>query len=420
MVNERDPDRVDWLDLGPEPDLHSSHHHSRRWRWWGLLLAAMAAALLLTRNEHVPQPLSGVDAASAGATQSPSALAGRPLPGPSQSWNVGAPMPGAPSGSTPAQHGRARAVTVTDLGHPLLPGAGNWELFGQGPGVVVRVELGRGRITHTSVPDVGSASPIFFVVGQDRAIVHPMDFVQGYVVRDGMPAAPLPPALDQAASTLPGPDLRHLWAETRTGTATALSLLTMDGRPAGVQIPIPKDATVQASDRAGNVIMFGIGGMYDLRQDGMHRITSGTLLAVGPTRWLTLECDERYQCRSMVIDRATGARRAVNAMLDAYEQNAGAISPDGRMAALLQPNRIGASAVHLLDLTTGADLLTGVTTSSDQTLGGRTLVWSPDSRWLFVTDGAGRVLAMNRAGRSVVLDVQVGPIDQIALRAAPR
>lgn len=423
MVNERDPDRVDWLDLGPELDLDSSHHYSRRWRWWGLLLAAMvAAALLLTRNEQVTQPLAGVDAATAGATQSPSVLAGRPLPGSSQSWTADAPMPGAPSGSTLPQRGRASAVTVTELGHPLLPGVGptNWELFGQGPGVVVRMELGRGRITRTSVPEVGSASPIFFVVGHDRAIVHPMNFVQGYVVRDGKPAAALPPILDQADSTLPGPDLRHLWAETQTGTATALSLLTMDGRPAGVQIAIPKDATVQASDRAGNVIMFGIGGMYDLRQDGMHRITSGTLLAVGPTRWLTLECDERYQCRSMVINRATGARRALNAMLDAYEQNAGAISPDGRTAALLQPNGLGASAVHLLDLTTGADRLTGVTTSSDQTLGGRTLAWSPDSRWLFVTDGASRVLAMNKAGQSVVLDVQVGPIDQIALRAAPR
>jgi hypothetical protein len=105
--------------------------------------------------------------------------------------------------------------------------------------------------------------------------------------------------------------------------------------------------------------------------------------------------------------------------LDSDEQNAGAISPDGRTAALLRPNGMGSSNVHLLDLVTGADRLTGVTTSSDQTLGGRTFVWSPDSRWLFVTNGAGRVLAITRGGRTVALNVQVGALGQLALRTAP-
>lgn len=311
-------------------------------------------------------------------------------------------------------------VTVTERGRPLLDVPVDWELFGQGPGVVVRMELGRGRITRTWVPELGSASPIFFVVGQDRAIVHPMDWVPGYVVHDGKPATRLPPALNQAASMLPGPDPLHLWAETAAGAGSALTLLTLDGRPAGVQIPIPQDATVQASDRAGNALMFGIGGMYDARPDGMHRITSGTLLAVGPTRWLTLECDERYRCAGVVIDRASGARRALKTPLDSYEQNAGAVSPDGRMAALLQPNGVGGSNMHLVDLIADADRVTSVTTNSNQTLGGRAFVWSPDSRWLFVTNGAGQVRAVNRAGRSVTLDVGVGRLDQVALRVARR
>lgn len=314
----------------------------------------------------------------------------------------------------------ASVVTVTDLGRPLLDAPGDWELFGQGPGVVVRMELGRGRVTHTSVPELGSASPVFFVVGPDRAIVHPMDWVPGHVVHDGKPALRLPPALNQAASVLPGPDPRHLWAETEAGTGSALTLLTLDGRPAGVQIPIPPDVTVQASDRAGHAVMFGIGGMYNARPDGMHRITSGILLAAGPTRWLTLECDERYRCAGVVIDRASGARRALKTSLDSYEQDAGAVSPDGRTAALLQPNGAGGSTVHLLDLTTGAQRMTGVTTSSSQTVGGRAFVWSPDSRWLFVTTGAGRVLAVNSAGRSIALRTRTGQLDQLALRTARR
>jgi hypothetical protein len=402
VVNERDPDpsTVDWLDLGPDHDL-GGPRHAGGWRWWYLLVAAMVlAALLLTRNQRVAPRLTGSD--PAGSTQAGSLSAARTLPEP----------------HSPPRH--TGSVTVTEAGRPLLAVPADWELFGQGPGVIVRMELGRGRVTRTSVPDLGSAGPIFFVVGSDRVIVHPMDFVAGYVVYDGKLATQLPPALDQADSVLPGPDPRHVWAETQAGTASALSLLTVDGSPAGIQIPIPPDATVQASDRAGYALMFGIGGMYDARPDGLHRVTGGTLLAVGPTRWLTVECDERYHCASIVTDRRDGARQVLRTPLDAYEQNSGAISPDGRIAALLQHNGAGATNVHLLNLVTGADLVTGVRTDSDQTVGGRTFVWSPDSRWLFVTTGTGRVLAINRTGRATALDLRVGPIHQLALRSRTR
>jgi Tol biopolymer transport system component len=133
-----------------------------------------------------------------------------------------------------------------------------------------------------------------------------------------------------------------------------------------------------------------------------------------------LECDVRYRCASFVTDRASGARHLLKTPLDAYEQNSGAISPDGRTVALLQPNGAGSTNVHLLDLVTGVDSVTGVRTSSDQTLGGRTFVWSPDSRWLFVTTGTGRVLAINRAGGAIGMDLRLGRIDQLALRTAPR
>lgn len=425
VVSERDTDAdpVHWLDLGPVPEMDGNRGHSRRWRWWSALVVAMVAgALLLARNQQAGQPaapdrLAGGQASPA---SSGSALAGRPLPQaqpPRGAEAPGLPLPGAADAPALAD---ASTVTTTDLGRALLDVPDDWELFGQGEGVVVRMELGRGRITRTSMPSLGNAKPVHFVVGQDRAIVRPKVWVPGYVVRDSQPATGLPPGLSQAASTLPGPDPWHLWAETRAGTGSALTLLTLDGRPAGVQIPIPQDATVQASDRAGNVLMSGVGGMYNARPDGMHRITSGTLLAVGPTRWLARECDERYQCAGVVIDRASGARRALKNPLDAYRQNAGAVSPDGRVAALLRPNGARGSNVRLLDLTSGENRLTSVMTRSHQSVAGQALVWSPDSRWLFVTDGDGRVLAINRAGKPVVLDAHPRPLDQLALRTAPR
>src|SRR5215218_3898421 len=83
VVNERDPDRVDWLDLGPDPDLETRPQGPGRWRWWCLLVTVMvAAALLLTRNQHATQPLAGTGgpAASSSTARSGSALAARPLP----------------------------------------------------------------------------------------------------------------------------------------------------------------------------------------------------------------------------------------------------------------------------------------------------------------------------------------------------
>ena len=425
MATDRGPDTEHWLVLGPDPELAGDRPPPRRHRWYALVAAlVVAAAVLLTRNQHTTAPLAARPSDSqAGPVASGSV---RPLPG------IHPPPPGlrtadrtdaglatVPTTFEPTL-GDARSVTVTDLGHPLLDVPADWELFGQGQGVVVRIELRHGRLTRTAVPEVGSAGPVYFVVGGDRAIVHPMDQVPGYVVHDKKPAVRLPSQLDQAYSVFPGPDARHLWAETRAGTASALSLLTLDGRPAGVQVPIPADATVQASDRAGNVLMLGVGGRYDARPDGLHRITSGTLLAAGPTRWLALECDERYRCAGVVIDRGTGQRRSLVTPLNAYQQDSGAISPDGRVAALLQPDGRGGGNLELVDLATGLARLTGVTTGSDRIRGGRILAWSPDSRWLFVTDGNGRLLALDRTGRVTGLEVSVGAIDQIALRTAAR
>ena len=396
---EPDLDSVHWLDLGPEEDFAGSRTPPPRWRWWyALVAAAVLAALLLTRNQRSAERPRPATAASQPATASVG------VPG------IHPPPPGL---------GTAESVSVTQTGRPLLDVPADWELFGQGQGVLVRVELRNGRVTRTTVPELGAAARIFLVVGPDRALVHPIGLVPGYLVPDGKPAGALPAALDQAFAVLPGPDSRHLWAETRAGTGSALSLLTLAGRPAGVQLPIPRGATVRASDRAGNVVMSGTGGVYDARADGLHRITSGSLLAIGPTRWITEECDESYRCTSAVTDRGTGARRSLATPLDGYAQNPGAVSPDGRTAALLQPNGQGSLNLHLLDVATGAVRVTGVTTGVDRTGGSRTLAWSPDGRWLFATDGTGRLLAVSRTGQEVALDVPgVGPLDQIALRTA--
>lgn len=391
-MDDRDPGPVLWLDLGPDPD--AGRPPPRRWRWWyGPVAAVVLVALLLTRNQNSAGPPKPATSAAAG------------LPG------VHPPPPGLTT---------ADAVTVTSTGRPLLDVPADWELFGVGADEVVRIELRHGRVTRTAVPELTGANRTYLVVGPDRALVHPVGLVPGYLVPDGKPAVALPPALDQASAVLPGPDPSHVWAETRAGTGSALSLLTLDGRSAGTQLAIPRDAAVRASDRAGNVLMSGTGGTYDSRPDGLHRITSGTLLAAGPTRWLTQECDAGYRCAAVVTDRGTGQRRSLATSLDGYQQNLGAISPDGRTAALLQPDGQGSLNLHLLDLASGTLRVTGVTTSPDRTGGARTLFWSPDGRWLFVADADGRLVALSSTGQQVRFDVPIGAIDQITLRTTAR
>ncbi len=197
MATDPDPESEHWLDLGPDPDLAGGRQPPRRWhRWYALAAVTVVTAVLLTRNQHTTQPPAARPSGS--PPVSASQVSAGPAPG------IHPPPPGLRStdqagsglGTIPTTFeptlANARSVTVTDLGHRLLDVPGGWELFGQGQGVVVRIELRRGRLTRTAVPQVGGASPIFFVVGADRAIVHPMDQVTGYVVPDAKPAVRCP------------------------------------------------------------------------------------------------------------------------------------------------------------------------------------------------------------------------------------
>jgi hypothetical protein len=408
-VNSYDAEfgRVDWLDLGPDPDLDSPPSGPQRWRWWGGLgVAVVVAALLLTRTQH-------------GSTKQQASRPSQSVaPTPSTSSR---PTPRAPS-SYPTSRPIPSRVTVSKLGHQLFDVPPDWELFGQGPGVVVRIQLALGRVTKTPVPDLRSSGPVSFVVGADRALIDPLDEVPGYVVADGKKATELPAAIGQAGSLLPGPDSHHFWKQSGDSVHPVLSLIGLDGSPSGVKIAVPPTAAVGFSDGAGGMVMYGIGGMYDLGPDGAHRITSGTLLAVGPTRWLTAECDDRYHCTTVVIDRSSDARETLETPVGNYQQDVGRISPDGGTSAMLVSDAAsGSASIHLLNLSTGADRSTGLTIGSDLSFGGGTFVWSPDGRWLFVTDGSGDLAAVDRSsGKITDLGVQVGEIDQLAFRSKSR
>ncbi len=314
---------------------------------------------------------------------------------------------------------------TTDLGRPVLGVTAGWELFGRGPDSIVRIEMANGRLTRTAAPGIGSSGPVSFLVGPDRAVIRPLDFVPGFAVNDGRNAVALTGALDLGRPLIPGPDTGHVWADTAAnGSPDVMTLVDWQGRatPTHFGVPAGWAAVGARSDGAGNVLLTAPnGGTYQVRPDGRRLITAGTLLASGPTGYLASECDPAGNCRTFVMDRRTLTRKVLAAKVTGDQGSAGLISPDGRTAAVMDVANAESSAVRLslVDLVSGvehpvgAEIGTPVSESS--------MVWAPDSRRLFVATGTGRIAVVDRDTKKVDdLGLRLPFIEQLAIRAAPR
>lgn len=401
MVDNRGqigPGQVEWLDVGPAEPADRTDPRRRSRRPWYLLAAASAVAVILV-------------AALNHDTKHITATSSHP-PSPSPSSTAAPPSPEASPSSSPA-------VSVTSLGHQLLDVPPDWELIGRGTEAVVRIEVARGRVTTTVAPPMDSGGGISMVVGPDRVIVRPLDRVPGYEVANGRPARALPAVFGQEGPVLPGPDRNHLWTQTGTGNQAVMRLVGFDGRPAGASIRIPEGGQA-GSDGAGYLTFYGTSGVYDARPGAIRRITTGELMAVGPTRWLTRECDESYRCHTVVTDRASGVTRILGARPDGFG-DVGVIAPDGSRAALIRMTNTSVPVLHVIDLATGDDHESAVSIDADNTYGGGQMVWSPDSRWLFVVGANGRIVALEpRTMRILDLGVTAPPVSQVVLRSATR
>lgn len=307
-------------------------------------------------------------------------------------------------------------VRTTKLGRPLLAVPAGWELFARGS-ELIRIQLRAGLITRTAVPALGSTGPIFLVVGRSGAIIRPLDLVPGYGVADGRPARPLTGLLGHYGPAFPGPDSNHLWIASDSGSGTRMELVGFDGADAGVSIPAADGFSV-ISDGTGGVVVSKSTGIYLTGAGGLSLVTTGRLLAVGPSRWLTVECQLNH-CNQVVIDRSSGARRVIGAAPpSANAGNAfplGLVSPDGTTAALIDDTGV-APQLRLMDLITGHSYPIPVQLPTIDASEG-VMAWSPDSHWLFFVDSAGQIRLVDRqAAHLGRLDIQLPAVDQIAMR----
>lgn len=362
----------DWMS--PDPTSRrtpSSPAPQRRRRRWPIVLAAVAllaaGARLVTSDRGAPSPPPSPTGATA------------PLP-----VVVPTSSPSVRSTSTPP-------VRAVSLGQPLLGVTAGWELFALGDGVLLRFQFAAGVVTTTEVPPSQSGGPVWFIAAADRALIRPIDVVPGSVVPDGKPAQPMSARLSTEGPMFPGPDPAHVWVDS-SERHQEFTLVALDGTPAGARIVMPPEtSSLEASpDGGGYVLLPATGGIYDAHPDGLHRITTGTLLASGPTGWLASECDDTHHCITVLIDRVTGARRAVG-LGRVLSGAPGQISPDGATADIL--TGVDKPTLSLIDLATGQERRVEV--AFHQWVPRGSLVWSPDSRWLFVIDAEGRLQAVD-------------------------
>lgn len=397
-----DFEEVRYVDSGAS-DRAGVVERPRRRRQWFLLAIAVGAALFALRHAvSTPNPHAG---AARSASASPSQA--RVPPGPA--FGVRPP---------------ARPVVVTNLGRSLLGVRAGWDLFGVGDRVVVRVQPALGRVTTTAVPALTSGGPFTFIAAGNAVLIRPIDFVAGYLIPDEHPVTRAPRALNTGGWVFPGPDRDHVWMQTNDAGPPQMVLVGIDGRTTRVSFPIPAGGSpfTAVPDQTGFLVFAAGGKFFDAGPKGAVQITAGSLLAIGPTRWLTAECHQQGHCTAVVIDRATGTRRALaaSAAPDATLPP-GVISPNGGSAAIF--TRSPHPVIVILDLRTAVAHPLSLRVDPNGSPDWRSMVWSPDSRWLFTPDADGHLTAIDVHTEQVIdLDPAIGPtltVRQLALRGAP-
>ena len=270
-------------------------------------------------------------------------------------------------------------------------------------------------IIRTTFPTLQSSGPSFLVVGADRVFIRPLDFVPGYVVLDGEPARVLGGLLGNGGPAFPGPDNEHLWVTAQTGLNRMMVLVGLDGQPVGPSIT-STDTFPASSDGTGQLVLTTTTGTYVETPAGRTLITTGTLVAIGPTRWLTIE-REGGACEFVVTDRPRATRRVLQVVPCAVNTYfPGVVSPDGRTGAFVRDVPNGEEALHVIDLVSGADhVLAGKPMAADGSSG--RLVWSPDSKTLWFVTRDFQIGIVDRDGshfRRLGLDLP--PVAQLAFR----
>src|SRR5579875_1189519 len=383
-----------------EEELALGSHRPRRdllrrlsWRWRAGVLVVLVAAVvipLVATSSHGGKP-AAERRTSAAKTHAPTRTS-TSVPAPPE------PMP-----------------VITRIHRDFLGIHAPWELFGWAGSEMVRIQFARGRVTTTQLPAVQSSGPVYFLAGSHSALIHPLDNVAGFVVPDGQPAQPEPKHLACGGPALPGPAADEVWVPPCSGNRNRLFLTRLDGRRVGPSLLVPGGSADEAlPDGQGYVLLPSYRRSQptlDVQPDTITQLAQGPVLAVGPTRLLLRRCHD-HVCLAVVVNRQTGVVRAFRAP---PATGPGLISPNGSTAALTTPKT---KLLTLLDLRTGASSMVSTPVYDS---GLQTMVFSPDSRWLFGVDFSADLWAVNmqtgRVFRNLTFGLHIPLLTELAIRA---
>jgi hypothetical protein len=304
-------------------------------------------------------------------------------------------------------------VTRSRLSRQVEGMSRDWQLFGLGTEVVVRVDLAPSEVTRTRVPPL-SQSQVFLVPGRRRLVVRPVDAPTGWLIRDDEPPSQLPSSLAGVGPVLPGPDLDHVWIQTREQGSTSMALVNADGSGSlPVVVPVPQFATTgPMTDGAGGLLFEGLGGLYRISPAGRLTVSMAIVLAVGQGDLLTLAHGTGDTWRPILQLRG-GATQELPVPIGPQLPH-GVLAPDASSVVLYAVDEQRRMTLTVVGLPHGGQRplevdVTGVA-------GDGTVVWSPDGRRLLCVDTNGLVRVVDPASGTVTDTLDLPPVRQLAAR----
>lgn len=303
-------------------------------------------------------------------------------------WRLTAPPFPPPDPSTTPSPAPATSRSNTEIERPIkLLDAGSDPVYLQTATSIYRLDPSTGKIAQTATPSLTQFST--FVAGRDWVASKTVDNSDGVMILEGTPAKPLPDAL-RPNGRLFAATGNQIWLVPEDSTNGVRIATQHDVKKAN-----EPTATLKVSDTfdlfypdgTGHLLGQNAGGIYQITPGGARRITHGELIAIGGSHVLAWDCDARASCKPFLITRSTGQRAAIPGIDKLYgpdisQTSPGAISPDGRYAALRLPNTTDDHwPLAVVDLKTGrSHLLPGSlagTNPNDQ------FTWAANSRYLF-------------------------------------
>lgn len=334
--------------------------------------------------------------------------AGRSAPEPSPTF---VPTPSAISWPSP------RAPSPTPTRPPVFSSSGfladlDIVVFARSNRAVYRIDTRAGQVTRTRVSELSPSGPVIFLPTSDRVIIRPLDEGAGFALIDGQPARPLTGLLISGGEFFPGVADR-VWSITALSPSRYVANLT---DPAGSRIYARVNVTgtgTFGADGAGGLFYTDVGGTYQATPSGLRRVTSGRVVATSRNRFLAVECDERYACRTLLYDRRTDTRRRVGG-LRLEPGPPGVLSPDGRHLALRNWGESSGPSLSVVEVGTGRQIASFSMEDADISID-PSAIWLPDGRLLWLRNSRLAVFDP-RTRQTSASSLRLAPLVQLAVR----